>query len=159
MEVMRIGPGAGTVHDYGDQALLLEFDTTADVLAWADALREANLPGVLDIEHNPYGPTCYGLDPVAMSAWLADFSNTYHARTGRFPVIYTTTSWWNTCTGGNPDFAVNNAMWVARYAPDIGPLPAGWGFHSFWQHSDQGPLPGGQDVFNGGLTQLDQFAG
>src|SRR6185369_230487 len=39
----------GTVHDYGDQALLLEFDSTAEVLAWADVLREAELLGVLDI--------------------------------------------------------------------------------------------------------------
>jgi KipI family sensor histidine kinase inhibitor len=38
-----------TVLDYGDQALLLRFDSTADVLAWAAALREAALPGVLDI--------------------------------------------------------------------------------------------------------------
>jgi KipI family sensor histidine kinase inhibitor len=38
-----------TIHDYGDQALLLEFDSTAEVLAWADALREAGLLGVLDI--------------------------------------------------------------------------------------------------------------
>ena len=37
------------VHDYGDQALLLEFDGSADVLAWTAALREADLPGVLDI--------------------------------------------------------------------------------------------------------------
>ncbi len=41
--------GRGTVHDYGDQALLLEFDSTAEVLAWAGALREAELLGVLDI--------------------------------------------------------------------------------------------------------------
>ncbi|HZN78079.1 MAG TPA: allophanate hydrolase subunit 1 [Mycobacterium sp.] len=39
----------GTVHDYGDQALLLEFDSTAEVLAWTDALRGAELLGVLDI--------------------------------------------------------------------------------------------------------------
>jgi KipI family sensor histidine kinase inhibitor len=39
----------GTVRDYGDQALLLEFDSTAEVLAWVDALREAELLGVLDI--------------------------------------------------------------------------------------------------------------
>jgi KipI family sensor histidine kinase inhibitor len=38
-----------TVLDYGDQALLLQFDNTTDVLAWAAALREAALPGVLDI--------------------------------------------------------------------------------------------------------------
>jgi KipI family sensor histidine kinase inhibitor len=43
-------PGAlGTVRDYGDQALLLEFDSTADVLAWTDTLQRAGLPGVLDI--------------------------------------------------------------------------------------------------------------
>jgi len=40
---------ADTVLDYGDQALLLQFESTADVLAWAAALREAALPGVLDI--------------------------------------------------------------------------------------------------------------
>ena len=40
---------ADTVRDYGDQALLLQFDNTTDVLAWAAALREAALPGVLDI--------------------------------------------------------------------------------------------------------------
>ncbi|MDO3403001.1 allophanate hydrolase subunit 1 [Mycolicibacterium neoaurum] len=39
----------GTVHDYGDQALLLEFDSTAAVLAWTDTLKSAGLPGVLDI--------------------------------------------------------------------------------------------------------------
>ena len=39
----------GKVHDYGDQALLLQFDSTAEVLAWTDALREADLLGVLDI--------------------------------------------------------------------------------------------------------------
>jgi KipI family sensor histidine kinase inhibitor len=39
----------GTVRDYGDQALLLEFDSTDEVLAWADALREAELLGVLDV--------------------------------------------------------------------------------------------------------------
>ncbi|MBS4728230.1 carboxyltransferase domain-containing protein [Mycobacterium sp. SM1] len=44
---------APAVRDYGDQALLLEFDNTAEVLAWAAALREAALPGVLDIVAAP----------------------------------------------------------------------------------------------------------
>jgi KipI family sensor histidine kinase inhibitor len=37
------------VRDYGDCALLLECAGTAEVLAWTSALREAGLPGVLDI--------------------------------------------------------------------------------------------------------------
>jgi len=38
-----------TVLDYGDQALLLQFDSTAEVLAWSAALRDAAMPEVLDI--------------------------------------------------------------------------------------------------------------
>lgn len=48
MESMHTGSPSG-VHDYGDRALLLEFDDTAEVLAWTDALRTADLLGVLDI--------------------------------------------------------------------------------------------------------------
>ncbi|BBY58784.1 allophanate hydrolase [Mycolicibacterium sarraceniae] len=38
-----------TIRDCGDQALLLECESTAQVLALAAALRQAKLPGVLDI--------------------------------------------------------------------------------------------------------------
>ncbi len=38
-----------TVLDFGDQALLLQCDNSADVLAWTDTLRAAALPGVVDI--------------------------------------------------------------------------------------------------------------
>jgi KipI family sensor histidine kinase inhibitor len=38
-----------TIHDYGDRALLLEFESTAEVLAWTGAVREAALLGVLDV--------------------------------------------------------------------------------------------------------------
>ena len=50
-DVMETGLSTGpiTVHDYGDQALLLEFGSTTEVLAWAEALRQAELLGVLDI--------------------------------------------------------------------------------------------------------------
>ena len=39
----------GVVHDYGDHALLLDFGSNAEVLAWAVAIDNARLPGVLDI--------------------------------------------------------------------------------------------------------------
>ena len=40
---------ATTVIDYGDQALILQCDSTAEVLAWTETLRAARLPGVVDI--------------------------------------------------------------------------------------------------------------
>ncbi|MEW5812135.1 MAG: allophanate hydrolase subunit 1 [Actinomycetota bacterium] len=48
MRARRSGAPA-SIHDYGDRALLLEFGTTNEVLAWTEALRAAELPGVLDL--------------------------------------------------------------------------------------------------------------
>jgi GH25 family lysozyme M1 (1,4-beta-N-acetylmuramidase) len=116
------------------------------------------LPGMLDIEYNPYGATCYGLSQGGMVNWIADFINTYHARTGRWAVIYTTTDWWTTCTGNYPGFANNNPLWIARYSSSVGALPAGWGFYTFWQWNDAGVFPGDQDVFNGSAARLRALA-
>jgi KipI family sensor histidine kinase inhibitor len=40
---------ADTILDYGDRGLLLQFDGAVDVLAWTTAVREAALPGVIDV--------------------------------------------------------------------------------------------------------------
>ncbi|KAG6841495.1 hypothetical protein C0991_010353 [Blastosporella zonata] len=116
------------------------------------------LPGALDIEYNPYGATCYGLSASAMVAWIKDFSNTYLAKTGRYPVIYTTTDWWTTCTGNNSGFGSTNPLWIARYASAIGTLPAGWAYTTFWQYADSGSNPGDQDIFNGDSAGLGRMA-
>ncbi|TBU22183.1 N,O-diacetylmuramidase [Dichomitus squalens] len=116
------------------------------------------LPGALDIEYNPDGAECYGLSASAMVSWIKDFSDTYQARTGVFPVIYTTTDWWTTCTGNSAAFASTNPLWIARYSSSIGTLPAGWSFTTFWQYADSGPNPGDQDEFNGSLQGLKNLA-
>jgi KipI family sensor histidine kinase inhibitor len=41
--------GVPTIRDYGDRALLLECDSTSEVLAYAAVLREAGITGVTDI--------------------------------------------------------------------------------------------------------------
>jgi GH25 family lysozyme M1 (1,4-beta-N-acetylmuramidase) len=116
------------------------------------------LPGALDAEYNPYGETCYGLDPAQMGWWLADFSDTYRARTGRFPVIYTSTNWWNRCTGRNAGFGLNNPLWIARFSDTMGPLPAGWTHEMIWQFADSGSLPGDQNRYGGTPARLQAFS-
>ncbi|KAK5801631.1 glycoside hydrolase family 25 protein [Linnemannia elongata] len=118
------------------------------------------LPGVVDLEYNPYGSNkCYGLSSGAMINWIHDFSDTYKSRTGRPPVIYTSTSWWTLCTGNFGGFGRENPLWIARYGSAVGPLPAGWGFHTFWQNSDNAaPNPGDADLFNGDTAGLQRFA-
>jgi GH25 family lysozyme M1 (1,4-beta-N-acetylmuramidase) len=111
------------------------------------------LPGALDVEYNPYGETCYGKDAAGMVAWIRGFSDTYRAATGRFPTIYTSTSWWKRCTANNGGFG-GSALWIARYNTFVGELPAGWSIHTIWQFADHGTLPGDQDWFNGGADRL-----
>ncbi len=117
------------------------------------------LPGALDIEYNPYGAECYGLSQGSMVDWIWDFVNEYALRIGVYPVIYTTTDWWTSCTGNYGGFGSYDPLWVANYtASGGGPLPAGWGFYTFWQYADSGSLPGDQDVFNGAYSQLQVLA-
>ncbi|MFE2183794.1 lysozyme [Streptomyces sp. NPDC059455] len=123
---------------------------------WSDDGK--TLPPVLDLEYNPYGATCYGLTASQMVNWIGDFTARIKERTGRQPVIYTTTGWWQTCTGDSAAFAERNPLWLARYAAAPGPLPAGWKTHTLWQYTSSGPLVGDHNRFNGGLAGLKELA-
>jgi GH25 family lysozyme M1 (1,4-beta-N-acetylmuramidase) len=117
------------------------------------------LPGALDIEYNPYGAECYGLTQAQMTAWISNFVTEYAAKEHAYPVIYSNTNWWKSCTGNTSSFASLDPFWVASYSTEgAGPLPNGWGFYTFWQYTDSGSLPGDQDVFNGALSRLKTLA-
>ena len=116
------------------------------------------LPGALDIEYNPYGPTCYGRSHRGMVSWIRDFIQQYRERTGRWATIYTTTDWWKTCTGNYGGFG-RNPLWIARWSSSVGELPAGWGDYTIWQWASQpGVFPGDQNVFNGSMSDLQTLA-
>ncbi|MCK7625804.1 lysozyme [Streptomyces sp. RS10V-4] len=116
------------------------------------------LPGALDMEYNPYGATCYGLSATGMVNWMKDFFATYRSRTGRDAVVYTSTSWWQQCTGNSTAFGSVNPLWVPRYGSSVGELPAGWGFHTIWQYTSSGPTVGDHDRFNGAYDRLQALA-
>ncbi|MEV7599752.1 lysozyme [Kitasatospora sp. NPDC089797] len=118
----------------------------------------ATLPPALDIEYNPYGASCYGLSRSALVGWIRDFSSTVHHRTGRYPTIYTTTSWWSSCTGNYGGFGATNPLWIARYSSSVGTLPNGWEYQTFWQYANSGTFPGDQDLFNGSADRLSALA-
>ncbi|QKW07938.1 peptidoglycan-binding protein [Streptomyces sp. NA04227] len=117
------------------------------------------LPGALDVEYNPdQGNDCYGLGKGAMTKWIGDFLERYKQRTGRYPVIYSTTDWWRKCTGNTSAFANKSPLWIANYGGSALPLPSGWSTYTIWQTARSGPLPGDQNVFNGSLNDLKTFA-
>ncbi|MEU4929968.1 lysozyme [Streptomyces yokosukanensis] len=116
------------------------------------------LPGVLDIEWNPYGDSCYGKSKSGMVDWVRDFLNRYKDRTGRDAVIYTATSWWTDCTGNYSGFGKTNPLWIARFAATVGTLPAGWSLYTMWQYTSSGKAVGDHDRFNGVQDRLQALA-
>jgi GH25 family lysozyme M1 (1,4-beta-N-acetylmuramidase) len=115
------------------------------------------LPGMIDLEANG-AQTCWGISQPEMVAFIHDFGNTYHARTGRYPMIYCGASWWNECTGRNTGFAADYPLVLADWASSRGALPAGWSYETFWQYADSGKFPGDQDLFNGDEAGLKRMA-
>jgi GH25 family lysozyme M1 (1,4-beta-N-acetylmuramidase) len=115
-------------------------------------------PGMLDMEWNPYGAACYGLSAAGMVSWILSFSDEYHAKTSRWPVIYTATSWWSQCTGNTGDFSSTNPLMLANYNGSPGPMPYNWGFQTIWQFADAGTFPGDQDYFNGDYSRVQALA-
>ncbi|MER2135061.1 MAG: GH25 family lysozyme [Arthrobacter sp.] len=119
------------------------------------------LPPLLDIEYNPYpslGNTCYNMTAGQMVSWIRDFSQTVAARTGRLPMIYTTTDWWRTCTGNSSAFAAQPLHIAAYNTTGPGALPNGWSRYTLWQYSSTGPFEGDSNVYQGSVDQLRSFA-
>jgi GH25 family lysozyme M1 (1,4-beta-N-acetylmuramidase) len=102
------------------------------------------LPPAIDVEYNPYQNglnTCYNLSSAAWVSWLQAFSTEVHARTSRYPVIYSTADYWNTCLGNTTAFNATSPLWIACFNCSTG-----------------SPFPGDNDVFNGTSAQLTALA-
>ena len=113
------------------------------------------LPGVLDLEGG-----CAGKSTSAMRSWILDFYNTYKAKTGRDVVIYTSASWWNSCTGRWTGMSKKSPLWAAHWTSASKPtIPAGFPFWTIWQYTDSGRVNGisgnvDRDRFNGDRSRL-----
>ncbi|KAI0198657.1 glycoside hydrolase family 25 protein [Astrocystis sublimbata] len=110
------------------------------------------LPGMLDLEGS-----CV-LSASGAVSWIKDFSDTYHAKTGVYPLIYTNPSWWSSCTGNSKAFVNTNPLVLARYASSAGTPPGGWPYYTIWQFNDAYKYGGDSDTFNGDMAALLRLA-
>ncbi len=147
-------------HDPIEQA-----DYYADLLKF----KPWNLPPVADVE--AWG----NVNMSTMQSRLKKFVDRLQFRTGYKPIIYTRTTFWNPYVG-NPSWAKDHDLWIARYNSAItGPWSDGWGKPYswdnwvFWQYSADGNGLGriygvdGDDIdldyFNGTSAELREYAG
>ena len=117
------------------------------------------LPGLLDIEFNPYpayGNTCFSMTPAQLTAWTRDFVDTYRSLTGRAPMVYTATSWWSQCVGSTQFGTL--LLHLASYSTVVGAIPAGWSGYDIWQFTDSGPFVGDSNFFPGTVNDLKVLA-
>ena len=98
--------------------------TQADYLLNYLGTESSTVPIMLDIEYNPYGGECYGLNATAMVSWISAFDAEIQAQTGHLPIIYAPPGWWSDCTGGSTAFS-QVPLWVPDYSSTGSPsLPA-----------------------------------
>jgi lysozyme len=106
------------------------------VVATVGSTREAgNLGIVLDLE------TSGGLAPRQLITWAHTFLSSVERRTGRTPILYTYSYFWQHAMAGDTSFGAY-PLWLARYS-DTRPAPLpGWSQWTFWQHTSTHRLPG-----------------
>ncbi|KAF2721450.1 glycoside hydrolase family 25 protein [Polychaeton citri CBS 116435] len=105
------------------------------------------LPGMLDLEGD-----------CISTSWIKEFSDEYHSLSGRYPVLYSSPSWWSECTGGSSAFVNTNPLMMACWSSSPCTPQGGWPYYTIWQYADSNKYGGDSDVFSGSITQLKKLA-
>jgi len=132
------------------------FKPTRDAAAQAEhflnvvQLREGDLPPVLDVEATD------GVSDARLIAGVRTWLRTVERHTGVRPIVYTKPGFRRAHLGTALD---DYPLWIAEYGVESPSHPR-W---TFWQHSEQGRVPGIQkivdlDRFNGTRGELRQLA-
>jgi GH25 family lysozyme M1 (1,4-beta-N-acetylmuramidase) len=115
------------------------------------------LPEMLELESGS-GGDCWGLSATAMVSWIKSFSDQYHARQGVYPMLYTSMTWWERCTGNSMAFANSNPLVLAKYSSGVTAVPGGWSSYAIWQNATVYGYGGNSDIFNGNEAAPRTFA-
>jgi len=89
------------------------------------------------------------------------FLDAVQKATGRVPIIYTGTSFWNSM--GNPAYFIKYPLYLAEYEVSCPNVPPPWSKWTMWQNADTGGVSGittknvDQDYFAGTMDELIEF--
>lgn len=135
----RAGLYVGAYH-YARPKHPVDASARAEAAYFAANMGDPNAPGrlapTLDLEEHG------GLSPADLARWTQVFLVELEARTGKLPIIYTGSYFWNThvrSTGFG-----RYPLWLANYTSASQPssLPTGWPTWTIWQWTSTGRVPG-----------------
>jgi len=121
----------------------------------AGGMEDEDMPPTLDVEITG------GMSKEEILNRISIWIDHVIANTGRYPIIYTSSSFWDSTKLGN-EFA-DFPLWVAHYTGAQCPwAPDAWNHWEFWQYTGSGTLPGiyrpvDINIYNGGLLDLRDF--
>jgi lysozyme len=92
-----------------------------------------------------------------MQTWIARVRD----KLGVEPIVYTGPEFWRD-KAKNADLSAQ-PLWIAHYTRGCPTVPAPWKAWTFWQHTDNGRVPGIEgpvdlDLFAGTMADLEAFA-
>jgi lysozyme len=112
--------------------LFSEADQKDQAQVFALTLLQGELPPAVDVEQD-------GLTEAKVRTFVDEFE----ALSGQKLIIYTSQSKWHELVGRHTPWVSDYDLWVANYGVSGEPLlPDAWDTWTFWQHTDQGRLPG-----------------
>lgn len=79
------------------------------------------LPGMLDLEGD-----CVDVD------WIKEFSDEYHSITDRYPVLYSSPSWWMECTSDSEAFVDTNPLMMTCWSDEPCDPQGSWPYYTIW---------------------------
>ena len=127
------------------------------LLAKIGKLGPGDLPPVIDVEETD------GQPPSVVAAKVATWISIVEAATGKKPIIYTGTWFWDPNVASNQFGAY--PLWQSWYCTNCCPkLPNAWSKFVLWQHSSTGSVPGisgnvDLNIYDGSLQALQTYAG
>ena len=92
------------------------------------------LPGMLDIEYNPYGAECYGLAQSQMVSWITSFDNEYTSLAAAGPTS-TPRPIGGAPARATPGLSARRVCSIARWSSSPDPLPNSWDTYTIWQYA------------------------
>jgi lysozyme len=127
----------------------------ADFLISVLARDPGELPPVIDVE------TDGGKSPAELVARMQTWIARVRDKLGVEPIVYTGPEFWRDKTR-NADLSTQ-PLWIAHYTRSCPTIPTTWAKWTFWQHTDNGRVPGIEgpvdlDLFAGTLADLQDFA-
>jgi lysozyme len=120
-------------------------------------LEPGDLPPVIDVESTD------GQPPSVIAANVRTWVDLVEAGTGRRPIIYTGSYFWNDNVGTSEFADEGYPLWIAHYTTGCPNLPTAWSQWAMWQYTSTGSVAGisgnvDRDEFNGSELELQDFA-